>query len=284
MKLTRKIKVTSPSQAIDLLLTLLPDLSKSRLKDAMNKGAVALQKGKQFKRLRRAQAIVQPDEILHIAYDDDVLNRQCSPAVLIADEQQYSIWFKPAGMLSQGNEWGDHLALLRFVELHFAQKRPVFLVHRLDREASGLVIIAHSKTSAAAFSQLMQQHQMTKTYHIEVRGLLSDALKSRGQIDLPIDGKASCSQFSILAEDAERNRTVLTINLITGRKHQIRRHFAAVGHPVMGDPQYGNHNQDPAGLALQAVGLRFRFAGKAERSYELPASLRRLVGFGGSDQ
>ena len=277
MKITRRIPVAAPGQAIDLLVQACPELSKGRLKDAMNKGAVALQKGKQFKRLRRAQAIVQPEEILHIAYDDDVLNRQCPPAVLIADEQQYSIWFKPAGMLSQGNEWGDHLALLRFVELHFGQKRPVFLVHRLDREASGLVIIAHTKTSAAAFSQLMQQHQMTKTYHIEVRGLLSDALKSRGQIDLPIDGKASCSQFRILAEDAERNRTVLTINLITGRKHQIRRHFAAVGHPVMGDPQYGNHNQDPAGLALQAVGLRFRLAGKAERNYVLPASSRRLA-------
>ena len=203
-------------------------------------------------------------------------SRSCSPADLFADEEQYSVWYKPPGMLSQGNEWGDHLALLRYVELHFGQKRQVFLVHRLDREASGLVVIAHSKNAAAALSLLMQNQQMHKTYHVQVRGQFSAALKARGQVDLPIDGKESCSQFQILTEVVEPSRTWLAVNLITGRKHQIRRHFAAVGHPVMGDPQYGNHNQDPAGLALQAVALEFTLPGKPKRQYELPAALRRF--------
>lgn len=277
MKVTRTIKVNEAAEAIDLLTSTLPDLSKGRLKDAMNKGALSVQKGKQHRRLRRAQAIVQPGEILHLNYDDDLLSRRCEPAVLLADEQQYSVWFKPAGMLSQGNEWGDHLALLRFVELHFSQKRQVFLVHRLDREASGIVVIAHTKTAAAGLSLLMQQQKMHKTYHVQVRGQFSAALKARGQVDLPIDGKPSCSQFQILEEVLEPSRTWLEVTLITGRKHQIRRHFAAVGHPVMGDPQYGNHNQDPAGLALQAVSLAFALPGKPNRQYILPDNLRRFV-------
>ncbi|MBN8444047.1 MAG: RluA family pseudouridine synthase [Gammaproteobacteria bacterium] len=277
MKVSRTIKVTTASEAIDLLTLALPDLSKGRLKDAMNKGALSVQKGKQHRRMRRAQAIVQPGEILHLNYDDDLLNRSCAPAELIADEEQYSVWFKPPGMLSQGNEWGDHLALLRHVELHFAQKRQVFLVHRLDREASGLVVIAHSKTAAAALSLLMQNQQMHKTYHVQVRGQFSAALKARGQVDLPIDGKPSCSQFHILTESTEPSRTWLEVTLITGRKHQIRRHFAAVGHPVMGDPQYGNHNQDPAGLGLQAVTLAFSLPGKPKRQYQLPEHLRRFM-------
>lgn len=276
MKVTRTIKVIEAAEAIDLLTSTLPNLSKGRLKDAMNKGALSVQKGKQHRRLRRAQAIVQPGEVLHLNYDDDLLSRSCEPALLLADEQQYSVWFKPPGMLSQGNEWGDHLALLRFVELHFGQKRQVFLVHRLDREASGVVVIAHTKTAAAALSLLMQQQQMHKTYHVQVRGQFSAALKARGQVDLPIDGKPSCSQFQILTESAEPSRTWLEVNLITGRKHQIRRHFAAVGHPVMGDPQYGNHNQDPAGLALQAVALQFTLPGKPLKQFALPDHLRRF--------
>lgn len=276
MKVSRIIKVLTASEAIELLVSSLPELSKGRLKDAMNKGALSVQKGKQHRRLRRAQAMVQPGETLHLNYDDELLNRHCPPAELIADETQYSVWYKPPGMLSQGNEWGDHLSLLRFVELHFGQKRQVFLVHRLDREASGLVVIAHTKSAAAALSLLMQQQSMNKTYHVQVRGQFSAMLKDRGQVDLPIDGKPSCSQFKILSETTEPSRTWLEVSLITGRKHQIRRHFSAVGHPVMGDPQYGNHNQDPAGLALQAVTLQFALPGKANRQYELPLHLRRF--------
>lgn len=277
MKVTRVIKVVSATEAIDLLVATLPNLSKGRLKDAMNKGAVLLQQGKQHKRLRRAQAMLQVGDILHVHYDDDVLSRSCPAAVLIADEQQYSVWFKPPGMLSQGNEWGDHLALLRHVELHFAQKRQVFLVHRLDREASGLVVIAHTKAAAAALSLLMQQQQMQKTYEVQVRGHFSEALKARGQVDLPIDGKASCSQFKIIEETQEPAKTWIEVSLITGRKHQIRRHFAAVGHPVMGDPQYGNHNKDDAGLALQAVSLQFQLPKRPSCHYQLPSHLRRLA-------
>ncbi len=68
---------------------------------------------------------------------------------------------------------------------------------------------------------------------------------------------------------------VLDVALISGRKHQIRRHFAAIGHPVMGDPQYGQGNQDAAGLALQAVQLAFELPGKGARQYAVPAALLR---------
>ena len=95
------------------------------------------------------------------------------------------------------------------------------------------MVIAHSKTAAAALSLLMQNQQMHKTYHVQVRGQFSAALKARGQVDLPIDGKPSCSQFHILTESTEPSRTWLEVTLITGRKHQIRRHFAA-GHGRIG--------------------------------------------------
>ena len=275
MKLTRRIPVTAPGQAIDLLVQACPELSKGRLKDAMNKGAVQLVQGKQHKRLRRAQSEVSSGAVLELHYDEDILQRKAPEPVLLADERSYSVWFKPAGLLSQGNEWGDHLALLRQVAQHFTNQRPVFLLHRLDREASGLVLIAHHKTMAATLSQLIQQQRISKTYRITVLGTLAPALLQQGEINLPLDGKASCTQFRLAVELQNPSRTVLDVALISGRKHQIRRHFAAIGHPVMGDPQYGQGNQDATGLALQAVQLAFELPGKGARQYAVPAALLR---------
>lgn len=275
MKLSRRIPIASSGQAIDWLVQACPELSKGRLKDAMNKGAVQLVQGKQHKRLRRAQTMLSAGCVLELNYDDDILQRQADAPILIADEPGYSVWFKPAGLLSQGNEWGDHLALLRLVEQHFANQRPVFLLHRLDREASGLVLIAHQKSMAATLSQLIQQHRIRKTYRITVLGTPDAALLQSGEINLPLDGKACSTRFSLLSSLQEPTRAVLNVDLISGRKHQIRRHFAAVGHPVMGDPQYGVGNQDKAGLALQAVQLAFVLPGKGPREYSVPAHLLR---------
>lgn len=256
MKLVRTLVAQNSINAIDLLSQGVTELSKGRLKDAMSKGAVLLS-GKPQKRLRRAQTSLQSGQQLTLHYDDDLLSRSCDAAVLIADLQHYSVWFKPAGMLSQGNEWGDHLSLLRAVEQHFSAKRQVFLLHRLDREASGLMLIAHTKAMAAAFSKLIAAQRIEKHYCIRVKGQLADNLLQQGELTMPLDGKACLTRFTLRHFDALTAQSWLDIALISGRKHQIRRHFAAAGHPVMGDPQYGQHNKDSAGLALQAVSLAF---------------------------
>ncbi|WP_215398183.1 RluA family pseudouridine synthase [Rheinheimera oceanensis] len=274
MRLVRTVVAQSSINAIDLLSLHVPELSKGRLKDAMSKGAVLLS-GKPQKRLRRAQTALQAGQQLQLHYDDDLLQRSCEPAQLISDQQQYSLWFKPAGMLSQGNEWGDHLSLLRAVEQHFAAKRQVFLLHRLDREASGVVIVAHSKNAAAAFSKLIAGHKISKQYVIRVMGQLSDSLLQQGEISLPLDDKACLTRFKLLQFDTATQQSWLEVDLISGRKHQIRRHFAAVGHPVMGDPQYGQGNKDSTGLALQAVKLSFSCPLRHKsQSFSVPPQLR----------
>jgi len=153
----------------------------------------------------------------------------------------------------------------------------VFLVHRLDREASGLVVIAHKQSTAAEFSQLIQQRKIEKRYHIQIKGQLASAWLETGVINEPLDGKACETRFRVLQVQAQPARTWLEIDLITGRKHQIRRHFAAIGYPVMGDPSYGKHNQDDAGLALQAVQLRFQLKGQPSVTIELPRQFHRFV-------
>ncbi|HAW93559.1 MULTISPECIES: RluA family pseudouridine synthase [unclassified Arsukibacterium] len=255
MKLSRQIDVQAAGQAISILAAAVPELAKGRLKDAMSKGAVQLLT-KPVKRLRRSQYALKAGQVLQLHYDADILSRSCPPARLISDFRAYSIWFKPAGMLSQGNEWGDHLSLLRFTEQHFGN-RPVFLLHRLDREASGLVLIAHTRAAATAFSKLIAAQQLTKTYLVQVKGQLSPGLLAAAEISKPLDGKACLTRFVLRCYDAATDSSWLEIDLISGRKHQIRRHFAAVDHPVMGDPRYGEGNKNQSGLALQASAIAF---------------------------
>jgi len=272
MKISRQITATTAGSAIELLAAQVPELAKARLKDAMQKGAVQLLT-KPVKRLRRAQFMLNPGAKLALHYDAELLQRQCSPARLLFDLRDYSIWFKPPGMLSQGNEWGDHLSLVRYAEQHLQPARPIFLLHRLDREASGLVMLAHNKKAAAALSKLIAQQQINKTYWIRVKGQLAADLQSQAVIRQSLDGKACESRFRVLRYDANQDYSECEVQLITGRKHQIRRHFAAVGHPVLGDPQYGKGNKSASGLALQAIALGFNCPlTRRQQHFTLPAS------------
>lgn len=259
---------TTPGEIALEVLASLSALPKGRIKDAMNKGAVWLQRGKQQKRLRRATTALQAGDKLELHYNPDLLALTPPAPVLLADEKHYTVWLKPPGLLAQGTREGDHCSLLRIAEQQL--QREVFLVHRLDREASGIMLIAHSGKAAAALSALFAREGkdgIDKRYRVEVRG----EIDAQGEIDLPLDGKPSLTRFTRISYDAQRNSTVVNVELVTGRKHQIRRHFAARGHGVLGDPQYGTDNKDPRGLQLQATELRFLCPlTRQPRCYTLP--------------
>lgn len=238
------------------LLAARSGFSKGKIKDAMNKGAVWLvPPAGPMKRLRRATATLNPGEKIELHYNDEVLAKQVPASALLADMQHYSVWFKPSGVLAQGTMEGDHCALLRQAELYFKMLRPVFLVHRLDREASGLMLVAHSQNAAARLSALFQNNNVYKRYWVQVRGQLAPA---QAVIDTPLDGKAAHTHYTVESYDVASDTSVLSVVIDTGRLHQIRRHLAGLDHPVIGDPKYGSGNKNPAGLQLNAVQLRFR--------------------------
>ena len=159
-------------------------------------------------------------------------------------------------MLAQGNEYGDHCSLLRQAEQAFEPPRPAYLVHRLDREAVGLMMIAHSQEAAARLSRLLQDGEVSKAYRIQVKGDLA-AQSPRGRIDAPLDGRAALTEYVVENYDPALDCSTVTVTIGTGRLHQIRRHFAGLGYPVMGDPKYGTGNKNTEGLRLMAIGLAF---------------------------
>ncbi len=240
------------TRALDALAAA-TQLSKMRIKDALNKGAVWLQTRGSEQRLRRTTKTLRRGDRLALYYDAALLALETPQPQLIADEKTYSVWNKPAGMLAQGTRYGDHCALLRYCEKYFESARDCFLVHRLDREAEGLMLIAHTRKAADRFSQLWQQRNIEKRYRVIVQGNF-DAVGEQRIIDSPLDGKTSETQIESSHYDTQSDRSTLNIRLITGRKHQIRRHLSAIGFPVIGDYRYGRGGEP---LALRAVSLTF---------------------------
>jgi 23S rRNA pseudouridine1911/1915/1917 synthase len=137
------------------------------------------------------------------------------------------------------------------------------IVHRLDRDTSGLLIVAKNVRIQAALIEQMQRHEIEKRYIALVEGNVS---LDHGSIDAPIgrdprhrqqmtitmiDSREARTHFRVLERFAQH--TLLLLQLETGRTHQIRVHLKAIGHPVVGDPVYGS------GRALHDMALQRQF-------------------------
>lgn len=255
----KTITSKDPDTACEALAHL-SGLSKSRVKRAMTRGAAWIRRsGNKMKRIRRATAPVNPGDVIALYYDESILIRQPPRSQCIRDFKQYSIWYKPAGLMTQGTRFGDHCALSRQVEQHFQlrhRSRQVFLIHRIDREAAGLVLVAHNRTAAARFSKMFRRREIKKEYQVKVRGDLARS-GARGTIDLTLDDRPSKTIYRLLHYDPVMDQSLAQVQIISGRRHQIRRHFEMIGHPVMGDPRYGRDNKNEAGLQLKAISLAF---------------------------
>ena len=158
---------------------------------------------------------------------------------------------KPAGLLTLPDGYDPTLPHLRSVlEPHLGR---LWIVHRLDRDTSGLILLARSRDSHRFLNDLFAQHQVEKTYHAIVYG--SPTWEST-IIDLPLRG--SVGRRRRTAVDYERGKPARThVKLLesfrayslveahpqTGRTHQIRAHLTAAGYPLAGDPLYGEERR-----------------------------------------
>ncbi|MDH5766898.1 MAG: RNA pseudouridine synthase [Gammaproteobacteria bacterium] len=231
------------------------DLSRNKLKQAMQKGAVWLTQQGHTRRIRRASKQLLSGDHLHLYYDEKILTEIPAVPKLIADEDVYSIWYKPYGMRSQGSKWGDHCTINRWVELNFNPQRPAFIVHRLDRAATGLIILAHSHHAAAAFGKLFSQRKINKYYKAIVHGHYPEQTEAV-KLDSMLDDRPAVSYVQCVAYDENHNRSMLRVKIETGRKHQIRRHLSNAGFPILGDRLYGVAGDD-CDLQLTACELEF---------------------------
>ena len=228
---------------------------------------------------RPARPVLDPDPT--VAFD-----------VVYVDEAMVVV-DKPSGLVvhpAPGHAAGTlvHGLLARFPELRdpTGQMRPG-IVHRLDKDTSGLLVVGRTVDAVAALQREMQAGRVTKKYRLLVLGQIQE---DHGIIDVPIardrvnrqkmaaraDGRASRSEFRVI--ERFDTYTYLEAGLPSGRTHQLRVHFSYIGHPVAGDRTYGN-GRAPAELDRQFVHsheLTLRSpADGIERTFrsELPADL-----------
>ncbi len=145
------------------------------------------------------------------------------------------------------------------------------MVHRLDFDTSGVMVVPLGKAALSHISRQFQARSLEKTYTAVVQGLMAD---DEGVIDLPIapdvenrprykichkTGKPSLTEYKVLMRDVEAGTSRVQLHPITGRSHQLRLHLWALGHPILGCGFYGigdSHQAAPR-LLLHATTLRF---------------------------
>jgi len=260
------IKIKNEDSAVAVLAAE-TGFSKQKIKQVMQRGAVWLTDDRGTHRLRRHTKKLKSLNEIHLYFDPSVIDAKVDDAILIEDEMDFSLWYKPRGMLSQGSKWGDHLAINRWVENNAVPERPAFIVHRLDRYASGLILIAHKKKVAQSLSALFRNRNIDKRYLVMVHGKFPT---DKIIYDKNVDNKSACSHTRFIRYDEENDKTLLEVDIKTGRKHQIRLHLSGAGFPVVGDRLYGQ-SEDNKDLQLTAYKLSFVSPiDKSLKEYVLP--------------
>ena len=219
-----------------------------------------------------------PEEVgLRIAYEDEHLLVVDKPAgVVVHPSPGHATGTLVQGVLAHGAAGGE-------------EERPG-IVHRLDRDTSGLLVVARSDEAHERLKALVQEHGLERTYTALVRG----RPKSRkGRIEAPIGRDRRDATRQSLNTDNPREavthfelveligqHALLRVDLETGRTHQIRVHLAAVGLPVVGDPTYGVPDPGLGRQFLHATRLAFEHpfgAGRVEVDSPLPGELARYL-------
>lgn len=188
------------------------------------------------------------------------------PLEVLHEDAELLVVNKPAGLLSVPGK-GEHLAdcLMARIERVFPS---ALLVHRLDRDTSGVMVFAQTKAAQRHLGLQFEKRQTKKTYIARVQG---EVQKKQGEIDLPLivdwpnrplqhvdfeHGKPALTEWRRLR--VEDGTTRMRLMPKTGRSHQLRVHMKELGHPILGDPFYSADAENYPRMMLHAEELRLR--------------------------
>jgi 23S rRNA pseudouridine1911/1915/1917 synthase len=214
--------------------------------------------------------------------------------VILYEERDILVVDKPAGLLTMGTDSDKtrtaYFFLTDYVRKGYSKSRNrIFIVHRLDRETSGVVIFAKNieakvrlqdqwkdtekKYLAVVHGQCARMSGTITTYLAENKAHIVYSTSDRTR------GKLSTTGYKVLKQT--KDSALLELDLWTGRKHQIRVHLAGIGHAVIGDRKYGKEDRDHTRLALHARSISFKHPfSRQQLTFEaqVPVYFNRLVG------
>jgi 23S rRNA pseudouridine1911/1915/1917 synthase len=267
----------------------LPELSRSRFKQLILAGAIAVDGAAQRDPARRVQA-GQRFALLLPEPEDAVPAAQPMPLAIRFEDEHLIVLDKPAGLVvhpAPGNADGTLVnALLAHCGMSLTGiggvRRPG-IVHRLDKDTSGLLVVAKTEPAHRALSRDFAGRRIERAYSAFVRGVpvpatgeisgnIGRSPRNRKKMAVVADGrgKAAVTRYRVERRFAD-HAALIECRLLTGRTHQIRVHLAHAGHPLIGDPVYGTR----AGRAVTRLGP----AGAAIAAFPRQALHARLLGF-----
>jgi len=211
---------------------------------------------------------------------------------ILFEDRDLIVIVKPAGLLTIATEKERRRTAYAMLVDHVRRFRAgrIFIVHRLDREASGLIVFAKTAEAKTALQKQFEDHSAGRTYlavtegriprdTFTVESLLAEntAFRCYSTRD-PSKGKRAVTHVKVIKRSP--HRTLVEVRLETGRKHQIRVHLADEGFPIVGDPAYGDKRSPIRRMALHGAALTFRHPHTGEAltfTSPLPADVAALV-------
>ncbi len=239
------------------LVKMFPEYSRSRLQQWIKAGNVLLDN-----KIPRARDKVMGSEALELHIEPELCNpdviAQDLPLDIVYEDEDILVVNKAVGMVvhpAAGHADGTLQNALLFHDNRLHEVPRSGIVHRLDKDTSGLMVVARNIKS----HKLLVEQLQARTVHREYQAIVFGLMTAGNTIDLPIgrhgrdrkrmavkpEGKEAITHYRVL--DRYRGHTRVKVKLETGRTHQIRVHMAQIRHPLVGDQTYGGRLQIPAG-------------------------------------
>jgi 23S rRNA pseudouridine1911/1915/1917 synthase len=205
-----------------------------------------------------------PTEYIYIAVFEGI-SRGLKPLIEFSD---FAIFDKPTNLMVHPISKSTPYSLLDEIRFHFGEDAN--LIHRIDAETSGLVIVGKNKKSEIALKEMFQEKKYHKSYlaiaqgHIKEEITIDKGLDREGlvigvRMKVCDDGKESVTIIKPIKYNKEKDLTLIEAIPLTGRQHQIRVHLHSIGHTILGDPIYGVDDENAENYLNKTLSLEDRF-------------------------
>jgi len=287
------LKVEEDTTLMPFLLSKLKDQSRTTVKSLLRNQQILLG----AKVVRQFDHELKKGDEVTIRWSKGVVTLKDSQLSVVYEDESLIVVEKAAGLLSIATQKEKIRTAYSILSEYIKKKNPgnrIFVVHRLDRETSGLMLFAKNEMVQSAMQNNWRFAVQQRSYTAVVEGVLQTGDKSgKGVVKSylweskslivysspnPEDGQLAVTHYQVLATGD--NFTLVKFHLETGRKNQIRVQMNSIGHPLAGDIKYGGHVSKIKRLALHADKLAFVHPVTGERlDFDSPApdSFRKLV-------
>ena len=280
---------TAETKLLEFMLEVMPQRKRTAIKQMLQHNQVAVNDNV----VRQFDTPIGPDDKVSINLTREFRVFSNRRVKLVYEDDDIMVIEKGYGLLSMGNDKvkeGTAYSILKDYVKWSNPANKIFIVHRLDRDTSGLMMFAKTIEAKEAMQHNWNNMVLNRKYLAVVEGtpdeeagVIRSYLAENSQYEVystddPEEGQLAVTRYSTVA--AGKNYTMLEVELDTGRKNQIRVHMKDIGHPISGDRKYGASPSPIHRLALHARTLRFIHPitrKEMDFSTGIPTAFRRLV-------